>query len=158
MKSELIKGIIIGVVLTFIGAVIQTYLMQDYENKKYIRQWDIMVIKQLDDRLTKSTSILANSGNEFFKERWSNYIYETIYPWNQNLSTLESHIKKYHNNLYDKLISIEKKFKKIHNNLNTLRKLQNKGKEKRIVIEKKVSEQLEDVRKNILEVKGVLLY
>lgn len=125
MRKDFTIGIIAGVVLTFIGVFIQFQLNKNYEMTKENEKLDIITIKQLDNRLQRSYSILLTSKSSVFNDRWNNYIYDVFYPWNSNLYILDAHIKQNHNAIYEKFESTCSDFRIIHDLLNEIRKLQN---------------------------------
>jgi hypothetical protein len=94
MKKDFTIGIIAGVVLTFIGVFIQFQLNKNYEMTKKNEKLDIITIKQLNNRLHRSYSILLTSKSSVFNDRWNNYIYDVFYPWNSNLYILDAHVKQ----------------------------------------------------------------
>ena len=144
MKKDYIIGIISGVFLTFVGVFIQFQMNKNYENAKEIQRLNIITIKQLDNRLTRSYSIFLNSRSTVFKDRWDNYIYTVFYPWNTDLYILDAHIKQNHSAIYNEFESVCSDFRTIHNTLNDIRKLQNPS-------TKKENNKLEEKEKEVKE-------
>lgn len=159
-KKDFTIGIVSGVILTFIGVFIQFQLNKNYELNKEIEKLDVITIKHLDNRLTKSYSILINSGSSVFKERWDYYIYNVIYPWNSNLYLIDVHIKQNHPSVYEDFEIVKNSFKEIHKLLNELRKAQNlssKKKENELsFLENKVEKKLDSIRLIINIIKSEL--
>lgn len=160
MKRDFTIGIISGVVLTFIGVFIQFQMNKNYENTKEIQRWDIITIKQLDNRLTRSYSILLTSKSSVFNDRWNNYIYDVFYPWNSNLYIIDAHIKQNHSSIYEKFASTCSDFRTIHDLLNGIRKLQNPSTNKEKValkeLEKKTKKELDRLTNKINLIKEEL--
>jgi hypothetical protein len=160
MKKDFTTGIISGVVLTFIGVFIQFQMNKNYENTKEIQRLNNITIKQLDNRLTRSYSILLTSKSTVFKDRWNNYIYTVFYPWNSDLYILDAHIKQNHLAIYNKFENVCADFRTIHNILNDIRKLQKpstkKENNKLEIKEKEVKEKLDSLTTKINVIKNEL--
>ena len=120
-KSELIKGIIIGCILTAIGTCAGVTLQQCSETKKNDRELGMKVCEIVNSHLYTAENVSKSVGNSVFQDRWNTYINQGYIPWLINKNLCNEFIKSEHNSLSDKFNEVDTQFDELHNLLNDLR-------------------------------------
>lgn len=125
MKRDLINlviGLIIGAILTFIGSQIQFNQYKDYEKERERKTFVVSTIKFLDKRLHRSSAIRYASNSSVFDDRWEDYINEVVYPWNENLFLMDNAIAaSYNNEVHSDFEDICEQFRNLHKSLRGIR-------------------------------------
>ncbi len=142
IKNEFFWGIVVGVVLTIFGTLVQFKLFAYYDKQKINNELAIITCKTINSRLIRSSNVITSSSSDVFNERWNEYIIEGVYKWNEYRGLIEHYLAGTKPLLKSEFNSLNSKFGVLHNNLIRIRQLQNsisKDKQIELVVKKKKS-------------------
>lgn len=123
-KNQFFWGLIIGVLLTICGAIIQHCLYIQFDQKKYTNTKATEICQLMGSRYYRSHNIITSSRSSVFEDRWNDYILNGVYPWNSNHFIIENFIKQYYTELIEDYTDLDAKFNDLHNILIAIRKKQ----------------------------------
>jgi len=149
MKSEFFWGIVVGVVLTIIGSLIQFQLIKEYENQKSYTNELFFIDKMVNTRVSRSVLIAPTSGSSVFEKRWDSYMEDALFEWNDNLSKMEYFFKRYHSDKVEDFEFIADKFRDLHNSLLTVRRNQKTKTEEGNKIRESAEKRVKTITKEI---------
>ncbi len=124
MKNSFIKGIIIGVILTFFGTYIQFKLQTKHNSVVEQKKMKIYVSNSIQVRKNRSANVLSSYKKEsIFSERWASYIYQGYHQWNDNFPMIKAYVSiAYNDDEVARLDEINVEFNKLHNQLLVLQR------------------------------------
>jgi hypothetical protein len=148
LKNELFHGIVIGIVLTVIGAFAMEYWHQKYDREKTDKETTVLLYKQLNGRFLLAQNVLTVSKSKvLLEDRWDFYLKEGYMPWQVNrFLFFQLFDKNKKNELSEKLKNADVKLADLHDSLIQLRiavkydKTIKEKKDARFIAEKKIKE------------------
>jgi hypothetical protein len=160
-KNEFFWGIVVGIILTFIGAVIQFQLFVKYDKQKSNREMEVLVCLTMNSRSIRASNVINSSSSSVFNDRWDEYVTQGFYKWNENRGLIEQFLKNVHPTLFEEFKSLNSKFGELHKTIIELRQLQNSEsdsrKAKREEVEKLSSEKYREIAQIIVKFENELL-
>jgi len=160
-KNEFFWGIVVGIILTIIGAVIQFQLFVKYDKQKTSREMAIITCFTMNSRSIRASNVINSSSSSVFNDRWDEYVTQGFYKWNENRGLIEQFLKNVHPTLFEEFKSLNLKFGELHKTIIELRQLQNSESENRIKrlksVEKLSSEKYIEIAEIIIRFEDELL-